>query len=367
VHIAGASLAGAACTPIYNDLPPNQGQLLGCCDANGNLKPAGANCINPNNICQEGDCTAAGVCGPKADGDFNKTNSGDDCHVPGFPCLVGTCQTQSCNDAVPVCNDGNPCTTDPCDLNTSTPQYPWDVTCGTPVPSSGNFCGITNGTDTCTRGTCDSGSCTPTATTDTCDDPAGECKVAKCAGYDANQVKLCVEENLDEFTPCNVGAWTQCMHHECSSGGNCRNDPQNGAVCNPTPCTQRQCDNGGNCDDGTLVNLPDGTACPDNNTQCKIDQCINGTCDHGANTAAGTPCFQLNPCKLSECNGTGGCGVPNAAVDGQSCSVFCTESGTCAGGTCDAITCKPNTTPCNVCGAKCNPTPPPGVTECTCG
>ena len=364
--------ASAVCQPMYN--PEDPSQIVGCCSASGQVMANGANCINPANTCQEGDCLA-GTCVQKPDGDWNPTNAGDPCHHPGNPCLIGTCSHQQCLNAVPACVDTNQCTADSCEVNAATPN-PLDVTCTNDAAANdGVMCAIPTATSaTCERGECDGGSCVGSGITDTCTGTLPDCQVFQCTGYDAQGGLLCMGINAPQFTDCRVNEWTQCKHYECGTNGQCNPDNQTGATCDYSVCQVAQCNVGGTCggNPATIVNKADGTPCPDNDTVCMIDQCIAGQCNHATPYPlnANRPCINLNPCMTPICAGTGNvCGVPNPAKDGQACSFYCVASGICDGdtGACDPSgggSCKASTTACNYCGGTCNQDPESG---CTCG
>jgi hypothetical protein len=235
--------------------------VLGCQHANNTGPCDDGNGCTTSDTCVNGVCTGVvTICD-----DANVCNGLESCDPTTGACIPGP---------PPVCEDGNPCTTDVCDAvlgclsgNNTGPcddgnRCTTADTCsngacaGTAVNcSDGNVC---NGMETCDplTGLCDAGSplsCDDgnACTTDTCDPIAG-----------------CVHTN--NTSPCNDG-------NACTTGDVCAN-----GVCTGTAVV---------CDDGNVCNGAE--AC-----NSLTGACIPGTplnCDDG------------NPCTTDGCDPTTGC------------------------------------------------------------
>ena len=206
-----------------------------------------------------------------------------------------------------VCDDGNPCTTDKCDVATGA--------CSSVALATGAKCDDGNAcseSDVCTAGKCtgpakkciDGNACT----FDSCD-PLKGCvfpsNSAKCEDGD-----LCTVESV-----CNNGS---CL----GAKAKCNDDK---------PCTTDSCDGKtGKC---TFTARPDGSACATG------DACIvDAKCTAGACAGTAKSCDDGNDCTVDACDTkTGKCSNAPAAdgsgcVDGDACTAndVCTK-GQCAG------------------------------------
>ncbi|MCK9420581.1 MAG: hypothetical protein M0R70_14510 [Nitrospirae bacterium] len=184
-----------------------------------------------------------------------------------------------------ACDDGDPCTTDSCDLGTGSCVYtnaPDNTSC-----NDGDY-------NECTLGVCLSGICQPglsldcndnnLCTTDNCDPEMGCYYTAKTC----NDANGCTTDSCDPATgncvyannanPCILDG-VSCMQGACS-GGNCA-----------LGATRRMCDDNNSCtddscDDATFhcvnTNKADLTSCDDSNACTLNDLCTAGSC-------AGTP------------------------------------------------------------------------------
>ena len=206
-----------------------------------------------------------------------------------------------------VCDDGNPCTTDKCDLKT----------------------GACTSTALADAAKCDDGNvCTETDT----------CKAGKCGGA----TKKCTDGNACTFDSCDPlkGCIFPANSAKCDDGNLCtvesvcNNGSCQGAKlkCNDDkPCTVDSCDaKSGKC---TFAPRPDGSVCATGDA-CVIDaKCTAGVCDGKA-----MDCDDGNACTVDSCDSkTGKCANVTAAdgsacVDGNACTAndVCTK-GKCAG------------------------------------
>jgi hypothetical protein len=219
-----------------------------------------------------------------------------------------------CQQALPGCDDGNPCTDD---------------------SFSGGQCVHTNNTGPCD----DHNACT---LTDTCQN--GACTGSNpvvCAALDACHVAgvcdtatgLCSNPPGPNGTPCDD-------HNACTLTDTCQNGACTGG--NPVVCTALDaCHVAGVCDVATGLcsnpPAPNGTSCSDGNACTQTDTCQNGACT-GGNPVV---CAPLDQCHIAgTCNtNTGACTNP-PAPDGTPCSdgLACTVNDMCAGGVCGGTT-----------------------------
>ncbi|HRI65435.1 MAG TPA: hypothetical protein PK156_14405 [Polyangium sp.] len=246
------------------------------------------------------------------------------------------------------CNDGNPCTTNTCNVMTNTCVY-------APV--------VCAALDQChVAGTCDmaTGMCSNPNASDgtTCSDSnactqADTCQAGACVG--ANPVTCMAMDQCHVAGTCDT-ATGQCDNPAaadgttCSDGNGCTQTDtcQTGACvgANPVTCMALdQCHVAGICDTATGMcsnpNANDGTACSDNNACTQSDTCQMGTCT-GANPVT---CTAMDQCHVAgTCDtATGQCDNP-AAADGTTCSDGngCTQTDTCQMGSCtgaNPVTC----------------------------
>jgi len=234
-----------------------------------------------------------------------------------------------------VCDDGDGCTTDAC-LNGQC-EY-------TPVPCTDNDA-CTNDTcvnaqcvftpvvcddgDGCTSDACVNGQCeyTPVVcddfdacTTDSCVSGLCEFTPVLCTDNDSCTIDACIN-GICEFTPVNCDDNDSCTVDLCQSG-QCLNIPvdcTDGDPCTNDICQSGQCSN-------IPVDCSDGDACTD-------DLCINGSCFNQP-----IDCDDGNPCTTDFCDGTGTCQnttIPNCCQSVADCDDTneCTED-VCNGGIC---------------------------------
>ena len=273
-------------------------------------------CTNPD-TCTEGVCT-----GPGADCDDGDPCTGDPCFPDlgcfhytkqeGEPCddgssctLDDTCVMAVCTGTPTACDDGNPCTADTCDLALGCVHTPTGN--GQPC-DDGDAC--TTG-DFCSNGTCESTgsmSCDDgkACTSDSCDPAAG-----------------CVFGPVLDGTECDDG-------NACTKGDLCLSGDCSGAaptVCDDgNPCTEDGCDSDIGC---TIAPTNNGGPCDDGNECTTGELCFGGECGG----AIPVECNDGNVCTDDSCaNGTGCIFLPNGAAcdDGDAC----TTSDGCVGASC---------------------------------
>jgi YVTN family beta-propeller protein len=270
------------------------------------------------------------------------------------------------------CADGNPCTTDRCDLGLgrcsfdpvvcTPPDACHDVgtcdsgtgQCSNPVKPDGTTCddgNLCTQSDVCEAGLCTGTEpvlCTPVDSchdAGTCDPTTGQCSnPVKPDGTTCDDGDLCTSSDMCEASVC-VGTPKDCsVADACHDAGAC--NPATGLCPDPKP-------NGTPCDDGDLCTATD---------QCQASICV------------GTPkdCSVADACHdAGECNpATGLC--PNPKPDGTSCDDrdLCTTTDLCQASICvgtpkdcsvadachDAGECNPATGLC--------PNPKPDGTSC---
>ncbi len=147
----------------------------------------------------------------------------------------------SCAGSTALCNDGNECTLDSCDVLTGCTFYP-DMACASECELDED-CLV--GSNACTSGTCVDGTCSLSqvncddgdpCTLDSCDNATGNCTNELCPGCacdlctdddDCNDGSICTEDQC-----LSTGA---CIHLEkqCNDGDICTNDicdPQSGCI-----------------------------------------------------------------------------------------------------------------------------------------
>ena len=246
--------------------------------------------------CNDSACNPlSGKCEPKpkanttACDDAQKCTVGDKCDGVG-KCVGGpwdaTCGCQ--NDT--MCNDGNACTTDKCDV--ATKKCSFAITAGAKCDDK-DPCSTT---DACNA----SGACAPTTLFD-CTAKKNQCNGAACysnagaadcklipvtAGTACNDNLMCTgSDKCDSAGKCVGGAPPLCLAPpacfsvSCVEGKGCTNAPQaKGTTCSDgNPCSSGDvCDGIGKCLNGSAV--PDFTSCDDGNKGTSGDHCLADTC-----------------------------------------------------------------------------------------
>jgi len=248
-------------------------------------------CNGTSALCQHPAGNAGAVCRP----------STGECDPPET-CTGSstTCPAQNPPTGYACTDDGNPCTNDVCDANSTCTHPNNSAPC-----NDGLFC---NGADTCSGGSCGMHTGNPC--------PSG----AEC-----NNSPTC-----SELTHCAVAAGTACS----SDGNVCTDDRCDGSgACvhpdNTAPCNDGQPCNGADTCSGGTCSVHAGDPCA-NGAECNNTCNPDGTC----HAAAGTPCGDDgNVCTNDQCNGNGSCEHPNNSVPCND-GLFCNGSDTCGGGSC---------------------------------
>jgi hypothetical protein len=262
--------------------------------------------------------------------------------------LCSLTDTNGCCHPNTTCNDGDPCTTDSCNLTTGCAHAP--------VPNCCTMLGDSrcNDNNPCTNDQCNVGArrCEHVPNTATCNDSNACTQGDVCAGgtCDGATVTCVPPDACREVVGCNPASGCQfrfisgCCIGEggaCDDGNACtQGDTCSGGTCAGTAvqCTALdQCHDAGVCNPATgqCSNPPkaDGTTCADGNACTQVDTCQAGTCV-GASPVV---CTALDQCHdAGVCNpATGQCPNPPKA-DGTACTDddACTRADTCQGGAC---------------------------------
>ena len=253
-------------------------------------------CVNEANQlpCDDGDgCTVADACvdGQCAGGAVADCDDGN-------PCTTNPCEESQCHVVVTDCFDFNPCTVDYCDPRTGECGHYDD-------PSCIGDCNQLGGGATCDDG--DAG------TVDACVPKLGFCMYAL---VNCNDSDPCTVDGSDQLSGCTHEAIPDCPG--CQEDLDCDDDD---------PCSTDTCGPDGQCEHTTAS--PDGCPCPGG---------PKWSCDSGQCT-----CFAS--CQDKKCgdDGCGGsCGVcPPECGDGgcdptEDCHTCSHDCGLCCGnGECD--------------------------------
>ncbi len=285
-------------------------------------------------LCDDGNpCTTDTCGGGQGCAAATKTGPCDD----GSACTEGdSCQQGLCvAGAAKKCDDDNPCTADGCDAKLGCTHA------ATPAPcSDGDACTVG---DTCkgvvcapgTTAQCDDGN---PCTTDACDKATGCTHVATAAGCDDGDPctvgDACVAgacapgqaKSCDDDNPCTVDA---CL----PGAGGCTSAPSQQPCADGSLCTLGDACKGGACVPGKALDCDDSNPCTTDSCQAKLG------CQHAANTL---PCDDGSNCTTGDqCAG----GVCKAAKPAS-----CDDGDPCTTAVCDALAgCKniANTAPCS--------------------
>lgn len=226
-----------------------------------------------------------------------------DCTAALGPCLTSTCAGSHCTAPVAVnpgsCDDGNACTVqDTCKK-------------GMCVGSSMLVC---NDGDLCTNDSCDLATgCTSTFNSVPCDDGdactiADTCGLGQCGGTGVvcDDGNVCTTDACDATSGCSAAAIS--LPSACTDGNACTGpDSCAGSVClgssvpcdDKNPCTADSCNPISGC---TFAGSNQGNACDDASACSENDVCASGSC-------SGTPldCSDDDACTLDNCEPTVGC------------------------------------------------------------
>lgn len=243
----------------------------------------------------------------------------------------------NCNgstDEGPLCDDGNPCTSNQCLGAEGCQNPPLDGACDDGDPCtlgdhcSGGTCLSGEPSEPCLE-SCGNGTCDPDETTCNC---PGDCGL--CQGCCAQQI--CVEGT--ENPSCGSGGepCVACQPQELCVNGAC--------LCQPS-CANLQCGDdgcGGSCGVCALHNECQNGLC------VEVPWCGDGTC------AANESCFTC-PADCGMCCGNGSCDAQyneNCLTCASDCP--CTECGNqCVAGTCQYTACQGRECGDDGCGTSC--------------
>lgn len=364
---------------------------------NGSLycTPQGKCAIDPASIvkcdsgadkpCAKNQCDAVtGKCA------FLPVPEGTSCNADGSACTEGDhCAAGQCVAGTKlVCGDGNPCTSDACDLIKGC-NYP--ATTGNCNDGDGCTLG-----DSCVAGACKGGAAkncddANLCTDDSCVAASGGCKnmpnTAQCSDGNA-----CTDKDSCKAGVCSAGTSVDCddgnacTKDSCDPTAGCKATPStdpcdDGKICTKgDACSAGKCAPGAalKCDDGNpctgddtckeptgCENVPKPGLCNDDNACTTNDTCSNGTCSGQATKV----CDDGNPCTQNTCDAAGGCVYPansakcndnNACTEGDTCvNKSCQpggptqcpdDSNPCTDPTCNTVigcTFAPNSAPCD--------------------
>ena len=336
---------GGVCAP---------GAVLACDDGNpctldackalaGCTHKATSGSCSDDNACTQGDVCNNAFCTPGAPVDCGDGNpcttdycdgklgcqhgaapgactDGNACTL-GDVCSGGVCQA----GAAPDCNDGNPCTDDPCNALSGCVHLANEATC-----TDQNACTAGDG---CMGGSCMSGpqqichdnnpctvdSCNP-ATGCVFTPIAGPCNDGNvCTTIDACLGGVCVGSGslgCEDGNPCTAGT--------CLPGSGCVQNPDDTATCDDgNACTLSDHCAGGTCQYTTMLGCDDGKPCTDD-LCATATGCVHTPRDDGSPCDDGNACSTGDNCQAGACLSTGGLNCD----DGNPCTTATCEPGT---------------------------------------
>ena len=252
-------------------------------------------------LCDDGNpCTTDACSG--ADGCTHVALDGGEC-IDGDPCTVGDhCEAGVCLGSPVTCDDDNPCTDDLCEETGGCAFPPNTAAC-----DDGDLCTLA---DACAAGACVGGPPPLCLDGNPCTDDA--CAPQSGCNFAANDAPC------DDGNACTVG--DGCADGVCGFGGAVDCDDGD-------PCTDDGCAPATGC-----VHTLNTSPCDDGDLCTTGDHCHLGSCIAGGALA----CVDGNPCTDDACSALSGCTFTanDAACDDGSA---CTTGDHCAGGVC-AIT-----------------------------
>jgi cysteine-rich repeat protein len=311
--------------------------------------------------CDDGNDCTQDQCAPQQGGCLFKKLSVVPCEADGSPCTSGdACQSGVCAAGKLLdCNDGNPCTSDNCDLAKG---CTYTVLDGTPCNGDDSACT----SDTCSSGNCQVGAATACddgnpCTSDGCDPKSGLCKSAAAPdGLPCNDGTACSVGDVCVLGTCkgqsaNCSDGNACTADTCEPLTGCAHTATDNAACDDeNPCTvgdlcsakvcqpgkAKDCSSGKACAVGECSPLSGacvfkdkapGTPCDDGDACTQKDVCNEGVC-----LGAAASCDDANPCTADTCDAALGCSHVAAQLpcdDGDPCTVgdLC-QQGQCASG-----------------------------------
>jgi hypothetical protein len=243
---------------------------------------------------------------------------------PTDSCNVGSCDktTGACTKTPVSCDDGNPCTTDTCDVKNGCRHT--DIAGGS--CDDGDPCTVS---DSCSAGLCAGTAMDCSAKADGCN--TGACVNGACVAQPANSGKACTNgiDACDAAGKCNAAGKCIGDNLACSSLA---------SAC--TPCTS-----------GTGCSVAQGRDCT-----CKTGSTVvNGVCVANTDECLANPCVASATCKDPNTATTGNvvCTCPSGYTgDGKKTGTGCTDINECS--------------PTNPCGANSTCTNTPGSYTCGC-
>ena len=262
---------------------------------------------------------------------------------PTSPCLaVGSCMAGACAAAPKACEDGNPCTLDGCDDASGCTH----VGVSGPACDDGDAC---TGPDQCDAGACTGPLLLPCddgnpCTTDSCDLGTGAC-LNVASGGPCDDGDACTAGDHCVDGTCVVGPVTcndanACTTDACDPATGCTNIPID--CSDGDPCTEETCEPASGC-----VAVPPGAPCATNVDCYDNFACTKNWCN-GCGLCAQAPlvCDDGNDCTHDTCVEPSGCrhdAVEGVCDDGDPCTVedtcvagVCSGAGSCPLGTVDA-------------------------------
>jgi len=284
----------------------------------------------------DGECVALGahpegnanfeclICIPSENGEsWSQYNQGLSCD-DGSECSgASSCNAGICEAVGPLCDDGNPCTLDVCDVS---------LTCVNTAANEGMGCDDANW---CTlEDACKGGECVGLA---------NDCGANQCEGFSCNPVsQICTAYPLPGQKSCDDG--DACTVNEVCNLGTCAGVPKDcEAELELTPCTTAKCEPDSFPEPGECFAelLPDGESC-DDGIACTTGTVCSalGACTGGLETSD-SDCAELlgigGQCIAAVCQEPAGC-QPSLEPDGTDCDLD-NAVAKCLGGDCSLISC----------------------------
>ncbi len=266
---------GCVTTPISAPCDDGSACTVGDVCVGGTCKPGTAPSCDDGSDCTADSCAPAVGCvnAPlsAATGclDGNACTVGDHCDGDGA-CLAG---------ASAQCDDGNPCTSDACDIKLGCQNAANTLPCD----ADGNACTVG---DSCNNKVCTAGVakvCNDQngCTTDTCNAATGACQFVAAIGLGCDDGNTCTQNDLCDAS----GACKSGQASNCDDGNGCTID----ACTNGVGCSHTTLSNGAACSDlscGATTCWCQSAVCSKKPTCGDSIVDVGEQCDFGANNAA---------------------------------------------------------------------------------